>query len=305
MPKHGCPGALLSPCLLWPLVVHAEPFDAPQLGVRIADLPAGSKPEVIDELDGYAVRLRIGSAHGHIVRLSDPVPAGADVADAAYRARLMAYFGSKLGPKTGEAPTSVGGQTAWVTCSYWRSAFMPSVSYTCITNMIVAQHLYRLTAAAMGSEQRPPDFDAVIGVLSALAFEPPHPALAADGSAAPPPRREPQFQLPPEDFYPLPARRLGEEGAADVEFSIDGHGRARDLKTDPRSDLGKAAAALVAAASFRVPLDWEARGSTTGRFTFEIQYALAALGQQCSWPPTTRIPGATVVTVCGSRLARR
>jgi hypothetical protein len=46
----------------------------------------------VDTLDGCAADFTLGEVQGSIVRLIDPVPAAANVADAAYRKHLQEYF---------------------------------------------------------------------------------------------------------------------------------------------------------------------------------------------------------------------
>ena len=43
--------------------------------------------------------------------------------------------------------------------------------YTCLSYVIVDQHLYRLAVTANGSPGRPPEFDALVKALSGVTFE--------------------------------------------------------------------------------------------------------------------------------------
>ena len=44
--------------------------------------------------------------------------------------------------------------------------------YTCLTYVIVDQHLYRLAVTADGAPGRPPEFDTLVKALSGVSFEP-------------------------------------------------------------------------------------------------------------------------------------
>jgi hypothetical protein len=43
--------------------------------------------------------------------------------------------------------------------------------YTCLSYVIVDQHLYRLAITADGSPGRPPEFDTLVKALSGVSFE--------------------------------------------------------------------------------------------------------------------------------------
>jgi len=73
--------------------------------------------------------------------------------------------------KTLGAPTSVGGHSAWTVVDA-HSGSSELMHYTCLTYVIVDQHLYRLAVTANGSPGRPPEFDALVKALSGITFEP-------------------------------------------------------------------------------------------------------------------------------------
>jgi hypothetical protein len=106
-------------------------------------------------------------------------------------------------------------------------------------------------------------------------------------------------------LYPAPARRLGEEGIVDVEFSIVSAGHARDVRQLYASapDLGSHIPEYLKGAVFRVPANWEQTGSQNERYTLEFRFALSP-AQGCGGVSTTepRIANAIVIAVCGALL---
>ncbi len=160
--------------LLWPLAVQASDLDLPELGVRLTGLPdAATKPQVSEasQPPGYDAVLRLGSAELSIYREEDPAPAGSSVADPGYRAGLDRRYHGNVESKTLGAPTSVGGHSAWTVVDA-RSTSADLTHYTCLTYLIVDQHLYRLAVTADGTPARPPEFDQLVRALSSVSFEP-------------------------------------------------------------------------------------------------------------------------------------
>src|SRR5258708_35310894 len=114
-------------------------------------------------------------------------------------------------------------------------------------------------------------------------------------------------KMPKFDFalgvYPATAAQRHEQGVVNIEFSIDGHGNAKELK-----QIYATAPAFAATSStylknrkFSVPANWEATGSQTQRFTIEFEYSMP-----CPAPNTQpRVPGATVVAICSTTSPRR
>jgi hypothetical protein len=168
------PGLVPLLALLWPLVGHANEFDLPELGIRLTNVPsAATKPqvsEVAQQPAGFTAVMRLGAAELAIYREDDPVPAGSDVADPGYRGQLDRRYHGGVESKTLGAPTSVGGQRAWTVVDA-RGGSSDLTHYTCLTYVIVDQHLYRLAVTADGSPARPHEFDELVKALSGISFE--------------------------------------------------------------------------------------------------------------------------------------
>ena len=162
----------LAAVLLWPLVADANDVDVPELGVRLGTLPDGmTQPQVTRRPDGYDAVTRLGLATLEIFREDDPAPAGSDVADPRYRAVLDRRYRGGVESKTLGAPTSLGGHSAWTVVDAREDSSSDKTHYTCLSYVIVDQHLYRLAVTADGSPGRPPEFDAVVKALSGVRFE--------------------------------------------------------------------------------------------------------------------------------------
>ena len=165
----------LTAVLLLPLAAHADDVDIPELGVRVTALPsAASQPQVTQGTQQPAVYdavLHLGVASLTISREDDPVPPGSDVADPRYRAQLDRRYRGGVESKTLGAPTAVGGHSAWTVVDAHEQGSSDLTHYTCLTYVIVDQHLYRLAVMADGSPGRPPEFDALVKALSGVTFE--------------------------------------------------------------------------------------------------------------------------------------
>jgi hypothetical protein len=160
--------------LWWPLGAQANEVDLPELGVRLTGVPsAATKPQVSDgtaQAGGYDVVMHLGSAELSIYREETAVPPGSDVADPGYRASLDRRYRGNVESKTLGAPTSLGGHSAWTVVDA-RSASADLTHYTCLTYVIVDEHLYRLAVTADGSPARPPEFDELVRALSSVSFQ--------------------------------------------------------------------------------------------------------------------------------------
>jgi hypothetical protein len=171
---HRARAVPLIALLLCPLAASANEVDLPELGVRLAELPsAATKPQVSEKSEppgGPNAVMHLGIAELNISREEDPVPPGSDVADPGYRAALDRRYRGSVESTTLGAPTSVGGHSAWTVVDA-RSASADLTHYTCLTYVIVDQHLYRLAVTADGSPGRPPEFDALVKALSSVSFE--------------------------------------------------------------------------------------------------------------------------------------
>lgn len=113
----------------------------------------------------------------------------------------------------------------------------------------------------------------------------------------------PYFYPSNRENYSSVARRRGETGVVDLEFTIDGKGRARDVQEiyAAASDLAANARSLLADTHFYLSPGWEEKGYQKLRFTLEAHYSLARPGSRCEELPT-RIPDALLVLICGSAL---
>jgi len=146
----------LTAVLLLPLVAHADDVDIPELGLRLTALPSSTtqtQAQVTQHPTGYDAVMRLGIASLTISREDEPVPPGSDVADPRYRAQLDRQYRGGIESKALGAPTA------------------DLTRYTCLTYVIVDQHLYRLAVTADGSPGRPPEFDALVKALSGVTFE--------------------------------------------------------------------------------------------------------------------------------------
>jgi hypothetical protein len=169
MPKSGLVPLLLA--LLWPLAAQANEVEIPELGIRLTAVPsAATKPQVTEQPARYEAVMHLGAAELNIQREEDPVAVGSDVADPKYRALLDRRYHGSVESKSLGAPTSLGGHSAWTVVDA-RSDSADLAHYTCLTYVIVDQHLYRLAITADGSPARPPAFDELVKALSGVSFE--------------------------------------------------------------------------------------------------------------------------------------
>ena len=165
----------LAAVLTWPLAGRANDVDVAELGIRLVALPsAASQPEVnavTQPPPGYGAVTRLGPAVLNMYREDDPLPVGSDVADPNFRALLDRRYRGSVESKTLGAPTSVGGHSAWTVVDAREGGFSEPTHYTCLTYVIVDQHLYRLAVTADGNPGRPLEFDALVKALSGVTFE--------------------------------------------------------------------------------------------------------------------------------------
>jgi len=169
MPKSAVAPLLVA--LLWPLAAQANEVDIPELGIRLTAVPsAATKPQVTEQPAGYGAVMHLGAAELNIQREENPVAVGSDVADLKYRALLDRRYHGGVESKALGAPTSLGGHSAWTVVDA-RSESADLTHYTCLTYVIVDQHLYRLAITADGSPARPPEFDELVKALSGVSFE--------------------------------------------------------------------------------------------------------------------------------------
>jgi hypothetical protein len=163
----------LAAALLWPLVGLAGEFDVPELGVRLTALPPEAvQPQVSSEPGGYQATTTAGGAQFSIYREDSAAPDGSDVADPHYRETLDHKF-KDLESKTEGAPTQLAERSAWTVVDA-RRVSSGSTLYTCLTYVIVDQHLYRLLVTAQSALGRPPEFDSLVVAMSSVKFEPVH-----------------------------------------------------------------------------------------------------------------------------------
>ena len=304
--------ALVALLLVQPVASYGIDIDIPEIGVRLVHLPDGAKKSKLTEtLDTSAISVQVGSVPLTITRLDDPVAPGTVITDAAYRKALQENFDDDLGPKAHGQATSISGQAAWTMFRAVQPVPAPVAEFTCISYVIANEHAYRLGAyvtATYGPHEqmkRPPDFDAALQAMSDITFEPvTRPPDSPSTSTTP---KFPRVIGLGNLNYPDSSRARNEEGIVDVEFNIDGKGRAQNIKqiysSSPRLD--SEVETFMKSAVLRVPASWEQSGMQTSRFTAEFQFALTNPPQGCSAQSQPRIPGAEVIRVCGSRLPSR
>jgi hypothetical protein len=161
----------LTAVLLWPLAALANDVDVPELGVRLSTLPSTvTQPQVTQRPAGYDAVIRFGLATLDIFREDDPAPVGSDVADPRYRSLLDHRYQGVESQQLG-APTNLGGHSAWTVVDTRGDRSADLTHYTCLSYVIVDQHLYRLAVTADGSPGRPPEFDSLVKALSGVSFE--------------------------------------------------------------------------------------------------------------------------------------
>jgi len=311
MTRTRTPVAALLAVVSFPVVGRAEELVIPALGVRIADLPGNAAPpQVAARLDGVTAVLQIGAATLYIDRLDAPQAPDSDVGDPAWRAT---FFGTSYGTTPSAAPgaepysqaTRVGEHDAWTTAHAQRHGNY--VFYSSATYTIVDQHLHLVRATAEGGDTMPPDYAAAVHVMAHLGFIAPDPAEVAklgtpNGLVMMPKGVGIKSEI---DFYPASARYRGAQGIADVDYSIDRNGLARDVRVlyATSADFAKSAQELVKRVSYRVPPDWDQKGYQNGRFTLEVQYRLVSK-MPCPPQVPPRVVTSEVVQVCGSALVR-
>ena len=293
----------LWPLLLLPLVCAGNELVIPQLAVKFNDLPPSTaKSEVLQRPTASEAITVIGPVILSVRREDAEVPSGSSLSDPNYRAIVQSRFDKSLEPKAQGAMTAVGGHPGWSLIDAHQEAHSPSALYTYITYVIVDQHLYRLMVRAIGRRQRPPEFDAAVKAISDITFEPPsQPADSRPRSgAAVTPIRLPPY-APVGDVGMVVGLKQHGQVVVDLEFSIDGEGRAQGPKllyAEPRQ-AGVLALVFLQNRIFGVPADWEESGSQSLRFTLELQFAIAPAGGSCEGPTSPpRTADTPVVQVC-------
>jgi hypothetical protein len=281
---------LLSLLVLSPLVCTANELVIPEVAIEFKNLPASTAgSEIYRRNTATDAVTPIGSVILSVRREDAEVPSGSSLSDSSFRATVQSRFDKELDPKAQGALTSVGGHAGWALIEAQRSARSPWILYTCVIYVIVDQHLYRLMVRTVGGVQRPTEFDAVVREISNAIFLPAPPAV--DGTPGPVAAAGP-MKLPP--FAPVGGLGDGlivglpkqtSVGVADLEFTIDGQGRAQGYKvlyTEPRQ-YGVLALTYLQQKTFGVPADWEESGSQSLRFTVEFQFPVAT-GGSCPGP---------------------
>jgi len=296
--------SILTIACAWPVVIHAAEIPLPELGIRLANLPVDAeKPEVKRRIDGYTAMLHIGKATLEIDRLDDAVPSGSDIRNDTFRASQEAGFPFPPPHVRGQASV-IDGRSAWTSISALRSgAAGATVAYTSITYALVDAHLYRFKAMGWGGDTPPPDFVAAVRAMSDLTFATVDRSAVAESEPPSGLVKMPYFWPSSKDYYPAAARRRGDTGVVNFEFSIDGKGHARDVRQiyTATGDLAAGARALLMDIQFHLPPDWENKGYQKLSFPFEVHYALWESGHPCAELPL-RVPDAQLVVICGSRL---
>jgi hypothetical protein len=295
--------SLLTIVCSWPVVTRAAEMAIPELGIHLVDMPVGvEKPGMKRRVDGCTATLHIGTATLKIDRFEEAVPSGSDIKNETFRA-AQEPPSYALHPHARGQATTVDGHAAW-TSTFAFNAGAPGgkdVLYTSVTYALVDQHLYSFAAREVGGDTPPSDFVAAVRAISDLTFS------AVDRSAmsdSEPPSgliRMPYFDPSTKDWYPAAAKRRRETGVVDLEFSLDGRGRARDVQQiyAATDELGASSRSLLTDVTFHLAPGWEAKGYQKLRFTIEVQYLLTGSGHPCA-PPPVRVPDAQQVVICSS-----
>jgi hypothetical protein len=235
--------------------------------------------------------------------MEETVPSGSDIKNASFRATQEAGFEEHPFSNAKGQATAINGHDAWTTTTAMRSPD-GSVGYTSSTCVVVDQHLYRFLAfGRWKGEGPPPDFLAAMQALSNVKFEPVDRSSVPSGVSPSGLVKMPYFLPSGWNYYPDAARRRGEKGVVDLEFSIDGKGRARDVQEIYAATpiLGASARLMLTEHQYHTSPGWEDKGYQKLRFTFEVHYSLARRGSGCEELPT-RLPDAQLVLICGSAL---
>jgi hypothetical protein len=289
---------------MWAQLTFAESIQIPELGVYMPDAPAGlAVPRVSQYIDGSRASLAIGTAHLLIARLEAEVPAGSDVRERAYRAAQREYFHDNLGAQGREQATMIGGRDSWTMATAVRSAQGASVRYRSITYVIFQQHFYRLEVHATGVGTKPPDYSSALTALSRLTFAP----IERSGTPVAPAGllSTPVFHgNSSKPYYPAALSRRGVQGIVDLEFSIDDHGRAYDVRQTyaDSENLGEAAEDELRAGTFNIYEGWKEKGYSSVRLNIEFQYRLTENRKPSdALDADTRIPDVELVLISAPR----
>jgi hypothetical protein len=248
--------SILTIACSWPIVTRAAEMAMRELGIHLADMPAGvEKPEVKRRIDGYTATLHIGTATLKIDRFDQAVPSGSDIKNDSFRT-AQEPPSYALHPHARGQATTINGHDAWTSTFTIRSGGPGSrdLLYTSVTYALVDQHLYSFAAREVGGDTPPPDFIAAVRAISDLTFS------AVDRSAmsdSEPPSgliRRPYFDPSTKDWYPAAAKRRRETGVVDLEFSIDGRGKARDVQQiyAATEELGASSRSLLTDVTFHL-----------------------------------------------------
>ena len=261
-------GAWLLALIFVPILSRAESVDLPALGLTIQDLPVNAtRPQVTALGDGVRATVQVGTASLSISRLADPLLAG-DVRDPQFRKAQAVYF--REDPKAYGAASSISGHDAWT--SYLQSDLGGGqFTYFVESRVIVDQHLYAISVRAADGPERPADFDAAVKMMAHLSFTPADEAAVRSlGTPAG------LLYMPPSRPMPVLAWYTWNGGTVDLEFSIDGRGRVRDVKdiyASSRDLIGQAEAQFHHAV-YNVDPAWESKGYDKLRFVVEFHFAV-------------------------------
>jgi Gram-negative bacterial TonB protein C-terminal len=292
----GCFLALLSSA-----AAPAMEMDYPALGVRLTELPADSKTLGDGDMwKGYRVRIAIDRNASIVISRFDQVVSQGNLADKGYRDALRNQL--DIQPVSGSVRklVTVAGQPAWLVGSAQRVG--PMALYQCNYLLVVDHHLYEIAISAVGeSKAATSSFETAAESVGSVVFGPVQPRAEKPLAAG---------EMPPfllgngsNHFYPDSARRLGEQGAVELKFSIDGAGSAQGVQAagDANADLVKSAESYLADGGFKVPQGWEQSGGPKQTFTMEFRFELSCPDAH---PPPQVVPEAQLVTICASILQR-
>jgi TonB family protein len=271
----------------------------PEIGVKFADFPPDiSKPKLTERPEGYDALTMLGLASLVIYR--EDAPTHRAITDPALQEELRAEFAKKVKRVDVAGLTTVGGQRGWMMSGVESNG--PVNIWRLQIHTVVDDHVYRLSLHALGSSQRPPEFERVAALIQKIGFVPVDRAPVASPAPGEGEGRLPRFVSNGDSIYPAVAFRKQQQGSVVVSFRIDEQGRVQDLKEDFSSarELGRDIPAFLQNGRFRVPANWAESAQTERRFTLEFQLSLAKPGSQCPPRLPPREPGSEVWAACKS-----
>ncbi len=207
-------------------VNQAKELDVPELGVKFTNVPdQTSVPRMGERKTGSEVSVAFGGALIYVFRADDAVPDETDTTTDIFRDALVARRDNPIRRRSNGHRAEIAGHAGWAFINVEQTA--PGLAqYTCIVFLVVDHHLLRLTALAQSAAQAShAEYDEAVRALDSIRFVPPQGVAVAPTSWMDLGVHLKRFNARAAgDVYPPLARRLHEEGPADVEFGISASG---------------------------------------------------------------------------------